>query len=108
QVDAKLVAKEVPASLPAGGTQAVKLEGNLFPIGAARGQIVIEADELEKPILVPFEIRTRVYEWIIPLVFLLFGLLGWYVRHRLRDQEVRAELRAQLAPLRKRVAQQIA
>jgi hypothetical protein len=94
--------------LDAGQVRSVSLVENGFPVGTTRGQIAIDADQLEHPVIVPFEIRTRVFDWLIIPWFLVFGLAGWEVRHRLRDAEARAELRAKLEPLKARARQLLA
>jgi hypothetical protein len=88
-----------PDELGAGESVAVMLEGHDFPLGTTKGQLAIEADQLEQPAMIPFEVKARVYSGFIILVFLGGGLCGWAVRHRLRNTEARAVIEAQLAPL---------
>jgi hypothetical protein len=106
QIDAELAAG-APAALDAGGRATVTLEGTGFPIGTTTGQLAITADQLAEPVVVAYEVRSKRHTWLIIPWFIAFGLLGWVVRHWLKNAEARAELRARLEPLRAQAREQI-
>lgn len=99
QIDATLTGK-APTQLPAGGRARVQLDGDDFPIGTTTGQLTITADQLSEAVVVAYEVRSKRYPGLMIPWFILFGLIGWVVRHWLKDAEARAELRARLEPLR--------
>jgi hypothetical protein len=72
-----------------------------FPIGTTTGKLEIRAPQLVDPIVVPYEVRTRIHDWVIFPVFLLAGLFGWFVRANLKEREALAGMRAELELLAK-------
>ena len=108
QTDAHFDTPDAGTTLAAGTERDVRLEGHGFPLGVTKGQLVIQARELEQPLTVPFEVKARLHEFIIILVFFVSGLIGWFVRHYLKQAEARAVIEAQLAPLRHKATQEAA
>ena len=96
-----------PTQLGAGGSAAVRLgTRERLPVGVARGQLTISAPQLLAPGAVPVEIRTRIDDSVIVVWFLIWGVLGWFVRHWLTARVARAEILASMAPLLARVRRQ--
>ncbi|KYF52376.1 hypothetical protein BE04_07835 [Sorangium cellulosum] len=65
-----------------------------FPVGKTTGKIQIRAPQLVEPVVVPYEVHTRIHDWAIVMLFLSAGLVGWLVRKRLIQREELARLRA--------------
>jgi hypothetical protein len=94
---------EAPESLAPGARSEATLEADrVFPVGTTTGTIEISAPQLGESLHVPFEVRTKVYDLVIVVWFLGWGLLGWLLRHKLKDRVARAEILAVLGPLRER------
>lgn len=92
-----------PESLAPGARSEATLEADrVFPVGMTTGTIEIRAPQLGESVIVPFEVRTKVYDLVIVVWFLGWGLLGWLLRHKLKDRVARAEILAALGPLRER------
>jgi hypothetical protein len=61
------------------------LDGN-FPLGTAKGKLVLQADQLAEPVSFGFEVRSRMGRWFI-VIPLAGGLLaGWVTRNRLQKR----------------------
>lgn len=102
QVPVALVPVLPPAELWAGRRTVVTFKAEGVEVGTTRGNLVVSAEELATPLQVPFEIRTKIYDWLIIPWYMLFGLVGWLVRHRLQDAAARAALVVRSAALIKR------
>ena len=79
------------ADLPPGGSRLIELgkdyalDGD-FPLGIAKGKLVLKADQLAEPVNFTFEIHSRIlFVWmLVPMVLGL--LLGWASRNWLTGQ----------------------
>jgi hypothetical protein len=98
----------VPSTLDPGASLDVDLWGVGFPTGTTTGQLTISGDELTTPIVVGYEVRARVVSFYIVPLFLIGGLLGWLVRHKLRQAEAWRTVELQLATLTEAVARELA
>lgn len=71
----------VEAGMP--GSIPLVLTGH-FPMGTVKTNVAITARELATPVIVPFEIRTRLHEWLIfPTILVGLGL-GFLLRVSLK------------------------
>jgi hypothetical protein len=96
-----------PETLEPGARDVVTLEADgVFPVGTTSGAIEISAPQLGESMIVPFEVRTKVYDLVIIGWFLGWGLAGWLLRHQLKNAVARAEILAALGPLRERAREE--
>jgi hypothetical protein len=102
QVATRLVSSLPPTELGAGSHKLVTFKAEGLQVGTTKGNLLISGDQLGTVVQVPFEIRTKVFDWLIIPWYLLFGFFGWLVRHRLQEAGARAELRVQGAAQLKR------
>lgn len=89
-----------------GGTLPVTLSGTGFETGTTKGSLSVSAKELAEPIVVAYEVRVKVHEIYIAICFLVFGFIGWLVRHFLKEREASATFRTQVEPLRQLVTKE--
>jgi hypothetical protein len=96
-----------PETLAPGARSTATLKADrVFPVGTTTGTIEISAPQLGESMSVPFEVRTKVYDLVIIVWFLGWGLLGWLLRHQLKNAVARAEILAALGPLRERAREE--
>lgn len=79
--------EEIPA-IPAGGARTIALPARgSFPKGTTTGSLEIRAPQLQAPVMVPYEVRTRWSDIFVIPVFLAAGALGWLFRKYLKERE---------------------
>lgn len=94
--------------LASGGTETLSLTPSGFGVGSTKGSLVLSAEQLSELVTLPYEVKVRVYDWIIIPWFLVFGLLGWLIRHLLQNAGTLAELRLELERKSKEVEEEAA
>jgi len=114
--DATIGDRSTPRRLIASGITAIAPDGALdvpleadrdFPIGTVKGKLEIRSRRLaQQQSFVPFEVTTKIFEWVIPLWFVLCGLAGYVFRHVLERGVARAEALTALRPVLKRAERQ--
>jgi hypothetical protein len=98
-----------PTAVPAGrvAEHDFVLDGD-FPLGRAAGTLLVTAPQLQSPVTVNFEVRTRLYPIWIVLVALAGILLGWWTRVFLSNRIARERAREQAFELLQRLDREIA
>jgi hypothetical protein len=76
------------ANVAPGGNALIELNKNYelegpFPLGTAKGKLVVNADQLAEPVTFNFEVRSRVWVGILFIPMVLGICLGWLTRVRL-------------------------
>ena len=75
---------QAPVAIGAAGQAPIPYTVNsTFPLGTVAGKLRFSAPELTSPVLLDYEIRTRLSSAYIPVVIGLGFLLGWLVRKHL-------------------------
>jgi hypothetical protein len=73
-----------PAAIPPDGQVEIPYDlDSGFPLGAVTGKLRFSAPELASPVLLDYEVRSRLSSAYIPVIIGLGFLLGWLVRKHL-------------------------
>lgn len=68
----------------------VRLRGP-FPLGTAKGKLVVRADQLAAPVALDFEVRSRTTRFVLIVVLALGLALGWVTRRFLGERRERLQ-----------------
>jgi hypothetical protein len=96
-----------PAMAPGGQVSLTASPVGAFPLGSVRGKATLTALELETPVSLPFEVKTRITRAALWAVLAAGLVFGYFMRTQLQAIIEISRLRIQAAAVRQRLGEQL-